>query len=241
MEKNNWLIGVLVLALVVISIAFVYFNKSGGTTNQQTITASGTSTITAVPDEASVYVSINTLEKTTEESKNKNTAISDAVLNAIKKLNIQKDIETTNYNIYPEYDWSSGQQELKGYRTTNTIKVSTKYFDDLGAIVDTAVKAGATGVDSINFELSKDQQNKIKREALANATEDAKLKAEAIANGLNAKLGKVISVTENSYNYIPYPLFRGGAVADAEKAVSTSIEPQNLDITATVNVVYQIK
>ena len=76
---------------------------------------------------------------------------------------------------------------------------------------------------------------------MANATEDAKLKAEAIANGLNAKLGKVISVTENSYNYIPYPLFRGGAVADAEKAVSTSIEPQNLDITATVNVVYQIK
>ena len=121
MEKNNWLIGVLVLAVVIISIAFVYFNKSGGTTNQQTITASGISTITAVPDEASVYISINTIEKTTEESKNKNTEISDAVLNAIKKLNIQKDIETINYNIYPEYDWSSGQQELKGYRTTNTI------------------------------------------------------------------------------------------------------------------------
>ena len=242
MEKNNWLIGILVVAIVVISLAFVYYNREGSTTNQQTITASGTSTITAVPDEASVYISINTIEKTTEGSKNKNTEISDAVINAIKKLNIQKDIETTNYNIYPEYDWSSGQQELKGYRTTNIIKVSTKYFDDLGAIVDTAVKAGATGIDSINFELSKDKENEIKRNALTKATEDAKLKAEAIANGLGAKLGKLQSVTENSYNYVPYPLFRGeGGVAAAEKAVSTNIEPQNLDITATVNVVYQIK
>ncbi len=242
MEKNNWLIGILVLALVVISIAFVYFNKSGGTTNQQTITASGTSTITAVPDEASVYIRIDTLEKTTEESKNKNTQLSDSVINSVKKLNIQQNIETTSYNIYPEYDWSNNKQELKGYRTTTTLKVSTKYFDDLGAIVDTAVKAGATGIDSINFELSKDKQNEYKRDALAKATEDAKLKAEAIANGLGAKLGKLSSVTESSFNYIPYPIFRGGGdVVAAEKAVSTNIEPQNLDITASVNVVYQIK
>ncbi len=242
MEKNNWLIGILVLALVVMSIAFVYYNKSGGTTNQQTITSSGTSTITAIPDEASVYISINTIEKTTEESKNKNTEISNFVLDAIKRLNIQKDIETINYNIYPEYDWSNNKQELKGYRTTNTIKVTTKFFDDLGIIVDTSVKAGATGIDSINFELSKDKQNEYKRDALAKATEDAKLKAEAIANGLGVKLGKLSSVTESGYNYVPYPLFRGeGGVAAAEKVLSTNIEPQSLEITASVNVVYQIK
>jgi uncharacterized protein YggE len=240
MEKNNWLIGILVLALVIISISFVYFNKTGSN-NQQTITASGTSTITAIPDEASVYVRIDTLEKTTEESKNKNTEISNAVLNAVKKLKIEQDIETVNYNIYPEYDWSNNKQELKGYRTTNTLKVSTKYFDDLGAIIDSAVNAGATGIDSINFELSKDKQNEVKREAITKATEDAKLKAEALASGLSAKLGKVISVTESSYNYVPYPLFRGGDVAMAEKAISTEIEPQKLDISANVNVVYQIK
>lgn len=164
------------------------------------------------------------------------------LLMQLKNWIYKKDIETINYNIYPEYDWSSGKQESKGYRTTNTLKVTTQYFDDLGAIVDSAVKAGATGIDSINFELSKDKQNEVKREALAKATEDAKLKAEAIANGLGAKLGKLTSVTESSYNYIPYPLFRGGGdIAAAEKAVSTNIEPQNLEITASINVVYQIK
>ena|SRR3989344_1364332 len=239
MKNTNTILVVIIILLVA---GFLFYNSSN--TEATTINVNGQSTIKAEADEVSVYVGIETTEKTSEESKNANAKISDNVLVVLKTAGIPEgDIETSSYYIYPEYDWSNNKQELVGYRTSNVLKITTKDFDKVGAIVDSSVDAGATTIQSINFELSQDKQNEVKTQAISKATEDAKVKAEATAQGLNARLGKVKTVTIQDYNYYPFPIYasaEGGAALDVKEVARTAIQPSSLDVSSTVNVVFEI-
>ena len=239
MKNTNTILVVIIILLVA---GFLFYNSSN--TEATTINVNGQSTIKAEADEVSVYVGIETTEKTSEESKNANAKISDNVLVVLKTAGIPEgDIETSSYYIYPEYDWSNNKQELVGYRTSNVLKITTKDFDKVGTIVDSSVDAGATTIQSINFELSQDKQNEVKTQAISKATEDAKVKAEATAQGLNAKLGKVKTVTIQDYNYYPFPIYAsadGGAALDVKEVARTAIQPSSLDVSSTVNVVFEI-
>ena len=239
MKNTNTILVVIIILLVA---GFLFYNSSN--TEATTINVNGQSTIKAEADEVSVYVGIETTEKTSEESKNANAKISDNVLVVLKTAGIPEgDIETSSYYIYPEYDWSNNKQELVGYRTSNVLKITTKDFDKVGAIVDSSVDAGATTIQSINFELSQDKQNEVKTQAISKATEDAKVKAEATAQGLNARLGKVKTVSIQDYNYYPFPIYasaEGGAALDVKEVARTAIQPSSLDVSSTVNVVFEI-
>mgnify|MGYP001594159897 CR=1 FL=1 len=225
-------------AVVLIVGLFLYFNAQKEKT---TINVSGTSVINALADEVSVYVNIETLKDTAEESKNENAVISEKVLKALNDNGITKDeIETSSYNIYPDYNYDNGKQEIKGYKTSNILKVKTKDFPKIGKVVDVSIDNGATIIQSINFELSEEKQNEIKKEAISKASEDARDKAQATAEGLNAKLGKVKQVTISDYNYYPYPYFMAESGGDVRKAVSTEIFPSSLEVRASVNVVFEL-
>lgn len=236
------------MALVIVVLVLVlkpgFIDKGTNNNRDNTISATGISQIKVLPDLAAVYLSIETLEDTADESKTENTIISNKVMDSLKGLGLKdSDIETLNYNIYPEYDWSFNKQTLKGYKTVNSIKVKTTDFDLLGDIIDIAVSAGANRVDSIQFELSPEKESGAKKEALEKASRDAREKAEATARGLDLELGKIVSVSAQDYYYRPYPFFGGGLLAEAQAAIKTAVDinPQELETQATVNVVYEIK
>jgi len=231
MKKTIINYSVIVLILVVVIGAFYLYNKDA-----QTVEVIGNSQITVPPDEVSVYLSIETSGKTAEEAKNKNSEITNNVISSLKQLGIES-IETENFNIYQDYDYQSGK--TKGYKASNYIKVKTNNFDLIGKVIDSSVDKGAL-ISSINFELSSEKSNEVKADALAKASQDAKMKAGAIAQGLDKKLGSLVSVSTSDYNYIPYPLFREGSAEDA-KAATINIQPKNLDIQASVKAIYKIR
>lgn len=238
MQKLNLTVIIAAIIIVIGILIGVYLIK--GPSNEQTISTTGNAQITVAPDQAVVYLSIQTRDKSADKAKDQNAVISEKVLTALDKIGIEKsDIETQNYNINPEYDWNSGTQKIIGYAASNEIKITSKDFSNVGKIVDAAVDAGSL-VSYINFELSNEKNNKYKTQVLATASQDAKTKAEAIASGLGKKLGSLVSVSAQDYNYMPYPLFRAEAGASVKEAV-TDIQPKNLDVTATVSVSYRIK
>jgi uncharacterized protein YggE len=236
--KSNSLTIFLVVVILLLVGGFIYMNQGK---NKTTITSTGNSVIESIADQVSVYVGIETLENTAEESKNENAEISDKVLNSLQSQGIKKEeIETSSYNIYPDYNYDNGKQTLKGYKTVNILKIKTKDFTKIGKIVDASINSGATTIQNINFELSQEKQNEIKIEAIAKASEDAKLKAQATVQGLGAKLGKVKSVEIQDYNYYPIPFFAAESGGDVRKVVSTEILPDKLQVSANVNVVFEI-
>ena len=91
--------------------------------------------------------------------------------------------------------------------------------------------------------MSTAKQNEYKAQALKEASEDAKIKAEAIASGLGKTVGKLVSVSSNEFNYQPWPLYNsmaGSTAADA-KVATTNIQPGQQDVSASVTVVYALR
>lgn len=215
-------------------------------TEQQpnTISVNGNAQFKANPDKATVMLRVETNGTTAKEAQDKNSAAMSAIQNALKKAGVaETDMETMNYNLYPNmyWDYEKQRQVEAGFKASHTLKVTTKELDRVGEFIQLAVGHGATSLDGVSFALSKAAEKDAKNEALRQAVQDARQKADALADGLNLRITKVVSVSINEYNVIPF--YRGGVAVMAEtmeKAPAPPIAPQEVDIMANVQVVFEI-
>ena len=100
------------------------------------------------------------------------------------------------------------------------------------------------GPSGINFELSPQKQSEYKTQALEQASADAKSKASATAAGLGKKLGRLVSVESQDFNYGPVVYYAkaesSSGAADAREA-ALQINPTDLNVYANVGVTYTIR
>ncbi|MDO8628443.1 MAG: SIMPL domain-containing protein [Nanoarchaeota archaeon] len=206
------------------------------------VSVQGTANIKVQPDQAIFYINIQTLKDTAEEAQDENTQISEDVIRALEDAGIKKeDIETQNYNVYKREDWTENGVKFKGYQADHGIKVKVHDIERVGRYIDLAVKAGATQITSVNFELSEDKQKETFNKALAQAGGEAKQKAETLAQSVGGRLGKIVRISESNSNYYPIPIYKDMMVAESGRAADVPIQPQTLEVTATVTVDYEIK
>lgn len=250
-EKNNMITIALVIGFIVVSMLYAFKSAPDITVADQaqreTITVSETVEQETMPDEASVYMDIKTRAAAAADAKDENAEISDAVLNALYSYGVEEDnIETSSYYLSEETKWDKDTEEYitTGYVLTHTLKITTADIDNVGEIIDTAVDAGATEVNSVQFSLSRSKESEIKGDVLALAAEKAKTKAENIVDAIDVDLGELVSISESSY-YNPYPWYARSAGYDMmevaeEASYKTSISPQELTVTATVTLTYEI-
>ena len=231
--------GFILLAL----LGFIALNNLSPTSN--TVTGNGEAIVKTVPDLVGVYFNVETKGATSEEATSKNSVIVDDLITSLVKEGFErKDIQTLSFNVYPDYSWINNNQKLNGYRATHQIRVelSTSDSGKIGDVIDASVGAGA-GISYINFELSQVKQNEYKAEALKLAAEDAKIKASAIAEGLNKKLGNLVSTSSNNFNYNPWNLYTASSdsgIAEAKRA-TTNIQPGEQEISASVTAIFKLR
>ncbi len=247
-NKSILLSLVLAIGIILVSSLFILHGNDGSDPReqQQTVTVSETVEKQAQPDEAEVYVAIETDADSAQDAKNKNTQISNAVLSALKDSGISSDdIETSSYYLNEKTKWDEKTQQYltSGYTLSNILKVTTKDIDTVGSIIDTAVNAGATGINNVDFTLTHDKEMQIKEEALAEAAAKAKDKAKVLVAAVDTELGELISMSESSYYNWPRPWMYGGAMMKSEEISSadTVISPQELTVSATVTLTYAIE
>ncbi len=236
--ENKSIIAIIAIAIILV-IGFLYNSSSGAT-----VSAQGISTLKVSPDKVSVNVYIEAKNKTAQLAKEMHDKILDETILQLLKIGIdKKDIKTLNFNIYPEYDWQEGKNELKGYIARQDIIIETKDFNLVADIVDASVSAGAL-VSYINFELSQEKQNEYKAQALEEASKDATKKAEATARGLGKNIGKLLSVEGEEFNYGPIIYYRAdsaeGSIAEAKQA-AINLVPRDLEVSASVKVEYKLR
>ncbi len=212
------------------------------------VSAQGTAVIETKPDLISVYFDIEKRNESAEIAQDELEKASDAVLIEMFRLGFDRDdVQLVNYNMYPEYDWSDGRREQLGYVARQQIVVKSDDYTLVPKIVDSGVDAGGY-VTSINFELSEEKQNEYKVQVLEAAGNDAQRKATATASGLGKKLGDLVSVESQDFQY-PGPIVyyeKGFAIADAGAAESArsaaiAIAPRDIEVRATILVKYKLQ
>merc|ERR1711960_30959 len=102
-------------------------------------------------------------------------------------------IQTTGYAMTPQYEYlkTSSTRRLTGYQVRNSILLRSGDLAGIGRAIDAAADAGANEIDSLSFGLRDDFE--LRLEALAEATQRARAKADAIAAALGTKVDRVVS------------------------------------------------
>ncbi len=230
-----------------------YIGKGTYPTNVVSVT--GTGEVLAVPDIGSFSFSVVEEGKTVGAAQDLAAKKINAIIDAVKSLGVEeKDIQTSGYNSYPKYDYSSpsictngycppAKQILTGYEVNQTVTVKVRKTADSGAVLTKVGDLGAQNISGLDFIV--DDLDTVKAEARDKAVEDAKAKAKVLAKSLGVKLDKIVSFMENGDYPMPYysmdAAMGGTKVMNETMAVAPQLPVGENKITSTVTITYEIK
>lgn len=158
------------------------------------------------------------------------------VLSWLKTSQVDK-LKTQGISLYPQYNYSGGQNRLVGYQAVHTISFSAP-IPKAGSIIDEAIDKGATRIDSISFSAEDDVLAAARLKAIDAAALSAKEQAERALKALGISSKGVLELTVNAQNvFLPHPM-QPQMLRTAELAspVSTPVEGGQLSVTAHVTV-----
>ncbi len=219
---------------------------AAGESPVRTITVIGRGEVKVQPDTAGTNVGVEVTAPTVDEAMAQAKERMAALLAALKALGIaEKDIQTSNFSVYfertptdvpaPRSEGASGDQQMPGYyRVSNMVQVTIRDLEQVGEVLETAVKAGANNIWGINFSVA--DPAALEAQARENAAKDAKARAEALAGLHGVAVGSVMSVSEVVGGSTP-------VFMEAAKAMGggAPVEPGELTLSTQIQVVYAIK
>lgn len=202
-----------------------------------TVTAAGTGKTSAAPDEAEMYFGIVVRDAKADQALKKASAEADKIISAVKKAGVDnKDVQTQNLSVYPEYrNGETTKLEIIGYTANVSVRAKIRDIDKVGDVIAAATDAGANEISGPNFMLS--DEAPARDEAIEKAIEDARRRAEVMAKAVGKRLGEVVSVSEQG---VSVPIYYARSEADFA-AAKPVIEPGTLDVSASVTVVFELK
>ena len=210
--------------------------------SQNTISVSGSATASSEPDTLIVVLGVDSEAKTANESLSQNSNSLNAVISSLTNSGISEDdIQTSNFRIYPLYDFSDSEdkQILIGYRVSNMLSIQTDKIDSAGNVIDIAVSSGANRVDNVSFQLSDEKSQKISDDLISNAILDATQKAEKALVPLKQQIVGVKSVIihDNAMPFYDSPMrssFAGMAMESSMKSapIMSGDEEIRTDVSA---------
>lgn len=220
----------------------ILISLTGCQQQENTINVDGSSEIKVQPDEAEVWAGISIVKDSAEEAQSEANKVINAIIDGLRYKGFEeKDIQTESLSLYEESTWTQEEgSKVIGWRASQTVKVKTTDMSKVGSIVDIAVKNGANQINNINFGLSEAKEQEYKQTALAEASKNAKSKAETIAQSLGVKLGKIKSVSESNFDYRPYMYAMEKAAGAPAVAEAAAVMPRDVTVTATISLVYII-
>lgn len=205
--------------------------------NAPTLSVDGEGTGIAAPDRATVTIGVTSQAADAGKAQSINALTTEQVNKAIKALGIEaKDIQTNNYSFRPNYRTSDNRRhEISGYTVNNSIIVIVRDINKTGQVIDAALNAGANEIHSLDFAASNTQA--IRKEALTKAVQDARDKADILAQGLGKRIIGIKNVSEST-GYLESRRYDNAMLAASKTAAATTIEPGSLSLTARVHIDY---
>lgn len=232
------LLAALALALVALAgCGEVGTTTTAGAATTNTVTASGAGTAQAVPDTAEMSFGVTTTSANAQSALDEASKSAEQIASAVKKQRIaDEDIQTQDVSVYPQTVEQNGKQVITGYQASLSVTVKVRDISKLGQVISAANGAGANDISGPTFTV--DDPAPARAKAIDEAVADARKSAEAMAKAAGKSVGAVLSMSSSDAGVAP-ATFGSADVAGAAKSVP--IEPGQLDITANVVVVFELK
>lgn len=246
--RENRLFALLLAILMVYAIVFLAFaikNQSiksatigKAPAERRTISFDGTGKVVGTPDIATVDLGMTTQSKDVQTAlQNNNKKISD-LLTQLKQLGLaDADIQTSHFNVYPNYDYTKPTQTITGYTADQGITAKIRDLTKVSNVLDAAGKVGANQVSGLNFTI--DNPESLQAGAREKAIVDAMAKAGTLEKQLGVKLTKVVNFSES--NSVPVmPQFNLASDAGGGTPTPAPVQTGSQDIVSNVTLTFEI-
>lgn len=216
--------------------------ETGAGQVQKGISVSGTGKVTGKPDVVKLTLGVSAEADTVQKARDQAAASLDAMIKSLKNNGIaEKDLQTQQFSIQPQYDYNDGNQRLRGFQVTNILNVTLRDINKTGQVVDDAVRAGGNDTQIQGLAFTIENPDDLKQQAREKAVADAKAKAETLARSAGVTIGEAMNISETGYAPpVYYDASRAG-VAGPATGESTPIQPGELDVTVDVSITWAIE
>jgi uncharacterized protein YggE len=209
--------------------------SDGGRATLISVAASGRVSVT--PDTALIQVGAEVRAPNLADATGDVAQRMSAVLARVKSLGVEaKDIRTVTYSIDPltAQRRLGDPPDITGYRVANVVQIKIRNLDEVGRIVDAAVKAGANTMHRPRFTL--DDPAKPEAEARALAVRNAAAKARQLAEVSGVRLGELVSLSEK----VVYPHWMTESFSSRAGVAPGPVEIGQIEISVNVDAQYRI-
>ena len=187
-----------------------------------TVTGRGVETIPTTLSKVSLGVQVegkaaNTVQQEAARKSN-------AVVTLLKSRNVEK-LQTTGIRLNPRYSYKDNIRKIEGYEATNIVSFQVP-TEQAGKLLDEAIKAGATRINSVSFVATEEQISQARQQALKEATQDARQQADAVFSSLGLRSKEIIQIKVNNAS-MPQPIMY-------HRSVHTSAMPEAAPPTPVV-------
>jgi len=205
----------------------------------RTLSVSGHGVQTIPTTLSQVDLGVEVQGKTAQAVQQESARRSSAVVDLLRSRNVDK-LHTTGINVEPAYSYQNNEQRIVGYTANNSVSFRVP-TEKAGAILDAAVKAGATRINDVSFVASDEAIASAQKQALQKATQDAQQQADAVLSTLGLKPKEVLSIQIDGANappprVIPVAAMLRSASAEAQTPVVGG--EQQVEATVTLQISY---
>lgn len=237
---------VLLFTIVIVSI----LRERIVSDNQNQTIIYGQGKVAYIPDTATIILGMQVDKAgTAEEALNQMNEKIGKIITAVKAEGVEeKDIQTSMYSLYPQYDYTDGKSRVAGYNANQQLTIKARGVDknqDLSSkVIAAANGAGANQIISVNFSVS--SVSDLKQKARILAIQDARSKSEALFKAAGMKRQKVIGWFENMVQSPDSPAYGnsgygigGGETAMAKTAPAPQVPSGTQEIIIEIGVNYK--
>jgi hypothetical protein len=213
---------------------------------ERVVRVSGEGTVRAAPDRATVRFGVVSRAETAEAARSQNAAAARSAMNAVRELGLAEEkirMETLRLQPRREYDPETQTREERGYEATRQVVVELEALEQLPRLVTRVVQRGANRLEGIDYGLQ--DRTAARNDALRQAAQDAREKAQLLAESLGAALGPVRQIDEQSFGFNP-PTPRVEMQFAKSRGEDAAPEPDayaagEIEVNATVQVTFSLQ
>ena len=218
---------------------------------EKTIRVTGKGKIAVKPDRTRVIIDMTDICSTYDGAISKSAYDIDVLKLVLAPLGFERsDIKTLHFSVDTEYESyydkeKNWKRKFLGYKYTHTVKLEFDADNEmLGRVLYELSRLPFHPEFRINYTV-KDTEA-VKNELLAKAVEDSKAKAKVLTEAAGVTLGSIATI-DYSWGEIDIISSPMGRCMDADllgeadcKGYSIDIEPDDIDVSDTVTVVWNI-
>ena len=203
-----------------------------------TVTVRGDGLVRTEPDEAVLWITLTALEGAPGEALADVSTRSRALMSLLDEAGVEKAKRTTTgITVVEEFDHTQEGRHSLGHRASAGVSVRLTDPEPIGKLVSRATQDLGARIEGPSWLISLD--NPARLEAARRAAADARRKAEAYAEGVGAKVGRLVRLSEPGVHQAR--AFATAFQARAARGEPIPVEPGEHEVAASVEATFLLE